>query len=139
MTKGILSAGLVAALVLFVFATLQNYGPQSAVRRFHEAVRTGDPVEIEDSIVQPDRPTPQSRGELQRVLVEFFGGMPPGTTFSLRNYETIDPRTVDITAVYQNEHRSISAVWQVKKTPEGWKVDIHGTWQTWNQVFRLQG
>src|SRR4051812_16565072 len=115
MTKGILSAGLLAALVLFVFATLQNYGPQSAVRRFHEAVRTGDPVELEDSIVQPDRPTPQSRGELTAVLSRFFAQLPPGTTFSLRSYDPIDPRTVDITAVYQNEHKSISAIWQVKK------------------------
>lgn len=38
---GILPAGILAILTLFVFTTLRNFGPASTVRRFHLALEEG--------------------------------------------------------------------------------------------------
>src|SRR4051812_38516877 len=50
--QAFIPAVVLAALVLFVFSTLQNYGPESAVRRFHEGILRRDVGEI-DEVTMP--------------------------------------------------------------------------------------
>ncbi len=49
----LLSAGVLAVLVLAVFFRLQNSGPQSVVRRYLEALTTPNMAELADCIVEP--------------------------------------------------------------------------------------
>jgi hypothetical protein len=51
------AAALLAVLTLSVFFLLQNYGPESTVRRYHEAVAKGDRV-TQDQLIEetPDNP-----------------------------------------------------------------------------------
>jgi hypothetical protein len=42
----IVAASILSVLTLAVFFTLRNYGPQSAVRRFHQAVASRNPTEM---------------------------------------------------------------------------------------------
>lgn len=44
---------LLAGITLAVFTSLQNYGPQSAVRRFHQAIVTRDRAALETSVLEP--------------------------------------------------------------------------------------
>ena len=52
------AAATLSVLTLGVFFTLRNYGPQSAVRRFHQAVSSQNPVEMsryaEESPTNPE-------------------------------------------------------------------------------------
>jgi hypothetical protein len=42
----VVAAATLSVLTLAVFFTLRNYGPQSAVRRFHQAVASNNPTEM---------------------------------------------------------------------------------------------
>lgn len=47
MLNQVVAAALLASVTLGAFAVLQDYGPESAIRRFHHAVQVGDVNELE--------------------------------------------------------------------------------------------
>jgi len=46
------AAGVLAAITLFVFFTLRDYGPRSALRRFNDDVRSGNVNDLQQVTVQ---------------------------------------------------------------------------------------
>lgn len=125
--KGLAPALALGLLVLFVFATLQNYGPESAVRRFHEAVLTGDFKRLEETVYQPSRGPYASDivGELGPILAS-------GARIRLRDVDR-RPSQVFVSVVYYlPDGRQGSFIWVTQKTQNGWKVDTQETWRYWH-------
>jgi hypothetical protein len=52
-TPGILPAGILAIVTVATFARLQDYGPQSTVRRFHQAIAIRDVNELQRVVREP--------------------------------------------------------------------------------------
>jgi len=130
--KALIPAAILTALVLFVFSTLQNFGPESAVRKFHEAASNLNETEISESIVQPSNPR-----EVSFLVNQFIRALPPDSTFSLRDLASNrTAKSVTVTVIYRSNGRSISADWVAVKSPYGWRVDTHKTLVRWNQLIR---
>jgi hypothetical protein len=128
--KAIIPAGVLAALVLFVFATLQNYGPESAVRRFHEAVLERNQTEVDDVILHP-----ANAGEVSKIEKVIWDALSQGAHIRLHDLSRT-PTKVTVTVIYHAGDQSGYQVWATQKTSNGWKVDIHRTWQLWNSASR---
>jgi len=134
--KALIPAAILTALVLFVFSTLQNFGPESAVRKFHEAASNLNESEIKESIVQPSNP--QEVREVRFIVNQFIRTLPPDSTFSLRDLASNrTAKSVTVTVIYRSNGRTIRAAdWVAVKSPYGWRVDTHKTLVRWNQLIR---
>lgn len=55
---------ILAGVVLLVFAVLQNSGPRSVIRRFHEAVYNKDATKLENLMADPSPRTSEAVSEL---------------------------------------------------------------------------
>src|SRR2546423_11378130 len=121
--KAVVSALVLAGLVLFVFGTLQNYGPESAVRRLHEAVLTRNQTEVDDVILQPSNPE-----EIARIEQVIWDALSQGAHIRLFDLSR-SPTKVMVKVIYHAGDRAGYQVWATQKTKDGWKVDIHRTWQ----------
>lgn len=120
--KALLPAVTLAALVLFVFATLQNYGPESAVRRFHEAVLTRNVEELNEVVYVPFQ-----RQDLDALVLSLQKLFAAGARIRLRDVER-SPYMVHVSVLYHTPSgASGSGIWVARKTPAGWKVDVGST------------
>ncbi|MEA2554543.1 MAG: hypothetical protein QOJ65_2719 [Fimbriimonadaceae bacterium] len=125
---GILPALVVAALVLFVFATLQNYGPESAVRRFHEAVLTQNEQELRDVIMEPTKRDPSYINDLYALEERIADLMMQGARVTFRSVDR-RPTQVWVSVNYKlPDNTAGSAPWVVQKVGGRWKVDVHATY-----------
>ena len=135
---------LLGALVLFTYSTLQNYGPESTLRKFHTAIREinqsqlagkGIPksdwndlrATLSEDLGEIDGTTdPQTKEILQRVTLL----MEAGYTYSLARMDRRFPREVRIAVVYQKgKLPPTSMVWVVDKPSGGreWKISARKT------------
>ncbi len=140
-----LSAGLLAAVTLFVFFVLQNYGPESAVRRFHAAVsrvkvspdgRYDMPYSAAEELqrVTMQRIGTASVGYLVRFTSERFAA---GGTFQIVRVErgTENSNQMLAAVVYRIPgYLPDAAIWVVEQPRDGegmrssdWKVNADGT------------
>lgn len=129
MEGGTIKAGSVVAattlsvLTLAVFFTLRNYGPQSAVRRFHQAVASRNPTEM--SRYAEESPTNPELLELG--------------AFVYQNMLNVQPRVIavqpgsnraKVLVVYQNRYAAtqpvVFIVDQDAKT-HSWRVNCSAT------------
>ena len=123
-------------LVLFVFGTLQFYGPDSAVWRFFDAAKNMDQETWTDAAVAP-----KNSHEAQEIDAmanalhdQVFAN---GYTIRLRDSER-SPSKVTVTVLLVAPNRRIirNAPFITVKDRNGWKVDIHETYKIWNSMFR---
>jgi hypothetical protein len=140
----LLPALLLTSLVLFTYATLQNYGPESTIRKFHASLRNiyqsqmdnkGIPKkdwETLKSTLQEDIGSidgvitdPRASEVIGRVLAQFQ----VGATYSLARMDR-HPREVRMAVVYtQKLQPPTSLVWVVDKPIGGreWKISAQKT------------
>jgi hypothetical protein len=142
----LLPAILLGGLVLFTFSTLQNYGPESTVRKFHAAVHSINQAQSsKTAISQSDWATLRSVIEedigplngrnvqasqdglimISRALQYFR----EGRTYSLARMDRYT-REVRIAVIYQrNKFPSTPIVWIVDKPIGGreWKINARKT------------
>ena len=139
----VLPAFLLGGLVLFTYATLQNYGPESTLRKFHTAIwninqsqskNKGIPSrdwnELRSTILEDlgdinSSPDPQADEIVKRVT----SYMQAGYTYSLPRTARF-PREVRIAVVYEKKpFPPINMVWVVDKQIGGreWKISAHKT------------
>lgn len=127
--RSLVPAIVLAALVLAVFSQLQNYGPQSAVRRFHEALLTNNDKELEEVLYQPTDPL-----AVARIVSRFYPLIhEEGAHIRLRDVQR-SPSVVYVSVSYHTPNHAGYAVWVTTKTPSGWKVDAAGTWSLWHSA-----
>lgn len=129
---GILPAFAMAVLVLFVFSTMQYYGPDSAVLRFHEAINNDDPEELDQSIYKP---VPAEVVEGVRAQVAPL--LHAGAHIQIRDRERV-PGVVYVSVRYiiPNEYPA-TAVYVARSTPNGWKVDVLQTLRQYRNPIGL--
>ena len=126
LTRSLIPAAVLAVVVLSVFSKLQNYGPESAVRRFHEALLNRNEAEIEEVLYQP-----WSRADVDLIVSTIYPLLADGARIRLRDVERT-PTAVRVTVYYYPPgHMAGSYDWIAEKTPTGWKVDADSTTRLW--------
>jgi hypothetical protein len=117
-----LAAGVLALLTIAVFYSLQDYGPESAIRRFHAAIVRGDREELQ-------RVTEQKLDSqnVARLAVQVQAFMQEGFRYQLLRMQR-SPSQVRAAVVYTApDHQVFPMIWVVEKTGRVWKVDADKT------------
>ncbi len=117
---GLGAAATLAAVTLAVFATFQNYGPESAVRRFHQALTARDLKAIAQVVdTSPDNSAVQ---DLARYVEAARMGNP--------NYRIVKSERgkdqVEILAFYAS---GALIPWVVVRDRDHWRIDSYLTLQ----------
>ncbi|BBO23321.1 MAG: hypothetical protein AMXMBFR19_05480 [Chthonomonadaceae bacterium] len=112
-----------AGLTLAVFATLQDYGPESAVRRFHEAALNGDSRAM-GRVVTSD----SSEGAVSLLASRVLELARSGGRYQLLGIER-GPGSARAEVAYVFPYRGlvISMLWSVRKEGRSWRVDADET------------
>ena len=118
---GLGAAAALAAVTLGVFATFQNYGPESAVRRFHHAVANQNLAELSQVIA--GSPSTSAVHDLGVKVDEALKA-------SNANYRIVkserSPTQVEMLALYQGRP---PIIWVVVKARDRWRIDPYLTLQ----------
>jgi hypothetical protein len=143
----LLPALLLACLVLFTYSTLQNYGPESTVRKFHAALhsisqaqsnnkriskRDWDALKsvIEEDIGNLGGPSDPAHRDGLTIIGRGLEQFQSGTTYSLARMDRLT-REVRIAVLYQRNAKSpaLPIVWVVDKPIGGreWKINARKT------------
>lgn len=115
------AAAALAIVTLGVFGTFRDYGPESAVRRFHHGVVTGDDREIGQVVSQPVGSTAVQELK-QFVQLAMSRG---GAQYRIETSKRTDQQ-VDMLALYGAPR----IVWVVVKEPDRWRIDPYLTLQS---------
>ncbi|HWD37236.1 MAG TPA: hypothetical protein VG944_00170 [Fimbriimonas sp.] len=111
------AAAVLAAITLFVFFTLQDYGPGSAIRRFHDDVIS------------------QNYADLQRICREDINSLEVGMLAQMLNdldergatstiaSEDRSAAEVDVLVLYRLQGGERPYIWVVKKNRGTWQID----------------
>ena len=117
------ASAILAGLTLFVFFVLQNYGPESAVRRFHQAFLRRDLPALQEVTVEPlnSEPVNAVAFAVSRVLPAVDG-------YQLRQIER-SQRAVLMEIQYIRGKRIVAVLpWYVeKKGSPNWRVNATET------------
>lgn len=120
--KAYLSAGAISILTLYVFSRLQEYGPESAIRRFHTAIFYNDPQELQRVSVEPirSRSVISLAGQVRGMLLQ-------GATIQLSRMERT-PDQVRAAVVYRNPKGEVfPMIWIVERSGRTWRVNAEKT------------
>jgi len=129
---GTWGAVLLTLLTVTVFFLFQNYGPESAVRRFQEAVAAKDPREVTDICV-----TGASQPTIARLAGWIEQLQNDGAVTVIRGMDR-QPTLVLIQTVSElHDGRGVAITWVVKKQTDGWKIDPEGTVNYWRHALGL--
>ncbi|MEI7984189.1 MAG: hypothetical protein WCI55_01065 [Armatimonadota bacterium] len=143
----LLPAFLLACLVLFTYSTLQNYGPESTVRKFHTALHSISQAQSNNKQISK-RDWDALRSVIEEDIGNLGGASDPanrdgiaiigigleqfrlGKTYSLARMDRLT-REVRIAVLYQKNAKSPSLpiVWVVDKPVGGreWKISARKT------------
>lgn len=125
-----LPAAVLAIVVLTVFDKLQNYGPESAVRRFHEALITRNEPELEDVLYDPG-----STDALNDIIARIYPLLADGAPIHLSDIDRKPSTVLVLVAYYPPDAQAASYDWVATKTPSGWKVNAAATTRLWAPIF----
>lgn len=117
---GLGAALVLGAATLSVFGVFQNYGPESAVRRFHHAVANRDDEELAQ-VVSGSTQTTSVRD--LRTLVGAI--LSQGANYRIVKSER-SPEQVEMLALYEGRK---TIVWVVVKARDRWRIDPYLTIQ----------
>ncbi len=122
--RAILASALLAVLTVFVFSTLRNYGPDTAVRRYHQALLEQDLNEVQRYTVGSVQSS-SSRALINEVLPILIQG---GSFQIGRRTAQKDPRIVFTEVMYtRRDRQKIGMVFVAERTELGWKVNADKT------------
>lgn len=138
----LLPALLLGLLVLFTFGTLQNYGPESTLRKFHaslhniyvsQANNKGIPMndwnDLRSTLIE-DIGTPGQVGDAAAlsVIQKAWSQFQAGASYSLARTDR-SPREVRIAVLYSVKSQQTPMVWVIDKPQGGreWKISARKT------------
>ncbi len=122
-TLGWLTSILLSLVTLFVFGSLQDYGPDSTVQKFHRAAAARD-AESANRLVAPDFDS-SSTQELWATLVWLMAN--GRTEYAITHYQR-EANKAGIVVRYRlpsGEMRTL--VWDVDRTDGKWVIDTRQT------------
>ena len=131
-TWSIVAAAALAAVTLFVFYTLQDIGPESAIRRFHEAVITQNLPALQSVSVQSlDDPNTQ---KLATRVVEEIGH---GARYQLLHMDRGRSEVGAEVAYIRPDGSVAPTYWIVERHPgRQWRVNAMRTLSIMSRTFR---
>lgn len=117
------AAALLAAVTLGVFYRLQDYGPESALRRFHSDVINKDTDDLQRVTIEPIESA--NAFNLERFV---YGIMHAGARYELVRMDR-SPDQVRAAVIYRvpNSPKDVAMIWVVERTPQGWRVNADKT------------
>jgi hypothetical protein len=115
-----------AALTLGVFLVLRDYGPGTALRRFHVAVLRRDQASIR-AVVTSDS-SDQAVSELASTVVGFALR---GWRYQFLGTEPFsrDAVKAEINYISPSGQRAVPTFWIVRKSRGVWRIDADTTWR----------
>lgn len=119
---GYAAASVLATITLGVFYVLQDYGPESAIRRYHQAILKQDRLDLQRVSVQ------EIDSENSRLLAREVGGF-----LAIGNYQLVrmerTPGEVRAGVVYRPRGTQdvFPMIWIVEKKGGVWKVNVDKT------------
>jgi hypothetical protein len=120
------ASGAAAALALVtvgVFYRLQDYGPESAIRRFHTDVMNHNRADLQRVTLQ-QIDTDRAVFLEQRIVQGFLG---QGATYQLLRMDR-SPDQVRAAVVYRTKDgENWPFIWVVEKTDRNWRVNVDKT------------
>ncbi|MBX3119911.1 MAG: hypothetical protein KF784_12665 [Fimbriimonadaceae bacterium] len=121
------AAAVLTLLTLSVFYLLRDFGPESAVRKFHRAVLSRDFAKVQESI-RPET-NQESLDFLARGVWNFARA---DGRFQIRSLQR-NTNQVTAEVEYSFPDRSLVAttLWLVEKDQTGWKVNVNATERLW--------
>ena len=119
---GLVTASILAVLTLGAFYILQEYGPVSAVRRFHMALARGDKASEQQVIDEP------VKDESVQYLEKIVGGLiGQGVQPQLARMDSQGDQD-DVAVVYHlPDGGTLAIIWIVERKKSIWKIDAHST------------
>ena len=117
------AALLLAGLTAGVFWVLQDYGPESALRKFHRAAVNRNYREL-TQLVAPN----SYEDSLNRLyyMVDTFARS--GAQYQLLYVKRENKRVVaEVAYAWPNRKLVVPVFWVVEKFPGGWKVNVNQT------------
>jgi hypothetical protein len=131
-TQALVASGLMAVLVLFVFANSTYTGPESTVQQLHEAVVVGDSDTIKQVLLQ-DPASPPSV-ELLGYLREVLRRQP---AIELRDVQS-QGRNAMVLVVYASPQIGVIGLpYYLHKARDKWQVDADMTLGAWTAPARF--
>lgn len=129
---GILASALLALLTLTVFYVLRDYGPESAIRKYNEAVINGDIVGLDQISTQPD--SSPSGGWLHDQVRDFLAA---GGRLHLDRMERNPAQNIDVASVrYVFPNQQVRGfLFVVTKQDHLWKVSPQMTEQALQRLL----
>ena len=121
-TQGIIASGLLAILVLSVFAGSTYTGPESTIYRLHTAVATGDTQALRETLIQQPT-TPPSR-ELLGFIAQLLSRK---ANVEIRQVQS-QGRNAVVLVVYSSPSFGVVGVqFYMHKARRQWQVDTDKT------------
>lgn len=113
----------VALLTFGVFFVLQDYGPESALRKFHRAAVNGNLAEVMDVVAQD-----AARENVEGLAAMVYNYARAGARYQLLHVKRENKRVVaEVAYVLPNRPIAYPVLWVVEKKPGGWRVDVDET------------
>ncbi len=108
---------MLAFITLFTFYTFRDFGPASAVRRFHEDILSGNIQDLQDVCTVPVNSPNVGRLAAFLKTIEESGAVP-----KMAGMERA-PDEVQVLVLYQRDSGSQPFVWVVTRRESGWQVN----------------
>lgn len=125
--RAYLAAGAISLLTLYVFARLQDYGPESAIRRFHAAIANQDTQEL-------IRVTAEPIGSNNVRLLVFSVGRweKAGWTYQLLRMERTSDQVRAAVVYLDPMGGTHPMIWIVERSGRSWRVNADKTMTVYN-------
>jgi hypothetical protein len=133
---GIVASSILGVMTLGVFFGLQNYGPESIVRRFHRAAATGD----DQTIAMVTKENLGNRA-VQSLMNEIRALANQGYSYEFQRVQNIPEARVTVvyvTYVPSKPGSQLSRPWILSKPEQLWKVEAEATLDPMTFFSRLQ-
>lgn len=115
-SSSIIASLMLAVLTLVVFGTLRDFGPESVVRRFHEAAIAGDFDELR-------RISSPANSQSTTILAERIKALhQAGARIGYPQIQTNRDGSVVAKFNYATADRVVFVFWVLRRQPLGWRV-----------------
>ena len=130
-----ISAAGLAAVTVLVFYTLRDYGPESAIRRFHTAAAASNSEGIDQVAVQ------DLRSDFTRALATKVYQL---IAYSGAHYRIVgmdrQPNQVDAVVAYTvPDRKPLLLPWVIEQRDRVWRVNAERTLVAWQKVQKGPG
>lgn len=125
----LVAASVLAVLTLSVFYLLREFGPESAVRKFHRAVLSRNYAQLNEVIHSETDPV-----ELDYLASRVWNFAATDGRFQIRSLQrSTDQVTAEVEYSFPNRALVVTTFWVITRESSAWKVNVNATAQMWKR------